>query len=386
MGIFILTSGILIVICLIAEKFSAVRHRHALKHVIHVNGTRGKSAVTRLIAAGLAESGMKTFCKTTGTLPMTIDVSGNEELIVRRGRANISEQISILAKAAKNGAEALVVECMAVDPELQYVCENQILNADIGVITNARVDHLAEQGDNERDVCEALCNTVPKNGMVFTCEENCFELIRRSSEKRGTEAILVKTEEAALPADFETAFPENAALALAVCMAAGVDRDTALRGMKKVKEDPFAASRFRLKNGAVFINGMSANDPESTRTVFERFSGDLKWNKKVIILNCRSDRGYRTNLMAGYIAGAGADEVLLIGKGTHAAERKLKKLGCKNLLICESAGDAELNRYQENTVIYAIGNIAGPGMELMEYIKCSGVEEKIKAGAGKETE
>ena len=35
---------------------------------VHVNGTRGKSSVTRLIAAGLRAGGVRTFAKTTGTM------------------------------------------------------------------------------------------------------------------------------------------------------------------------------------------------------------------------------------------------------------------------------------------------------------------------------
>ena len=72
--------------------------RAKLTHIVHVNGTRGKSTVSRLIEAGLRAGGMKVFCKTTGTDPMTIDVSGHEELIRRRGRANIKEQVRFLYK------------------------------------------------------------------------------------------------------------------------------------------------------------------------------------------------------------------------------------------------------------------------------------------------
>ena len=45
-------------------------HRLYLKRItirIHVNGTRGKSSVTRLIAAGLREGDITTCAKTTGT-------------------------------------------------------------------------------------------------------------------------------------------------------------------------------------------------------------------------------------------------------------------------------------------------------------------------------
>ena len=112
---------------LAAEAFSVARYRHVIKHVIYVNGTRGKSSVTRLIDAGLRAGGWRTYAKTTGTLPMIIDTNGNEKLIRRRGRANIKEQIKILKQAALEKAEVLVIECMAVNPELQYI--SHIVNA-----------------------------------------------------------------------------------------------------------------------------------------------------------------------------------------------------------------------------------------------------------------
>ena len=71
---------------LTAEARRAARDRAALSHIVHVNGTRGKSSVSRLIEAGLRAGGLRVFCKTTGTDPMTIDVSGREEPIRRRGR------------------------------------------------------------------------------------------------------------------------------------------------------------------------------------------------------------------------------------------------------------------------------------------------------------
>ncbi len=61
-------------------------HRRALNRIpirIHVNGTRGKSSVTRLIAAGLRAGGIRTCAKTTGTLPRMIMPDGTEYPVFR---------------------------------------------------------------------------------------------------------------------------------------------------------------------------------------------------------------------------------------------------------------------------------------------------------------
>ena len=105
---------------LLWENRCAAKARRQLAHVIHVNGIRGKSTVSRLIDAGLRAGGLRVFCKTTGTDPMVIGVSGDEEPLVRRGKANIKEQIGILRQAAGQGAQVLVIECMALQPELQF--------------------------------------------------------------------------------------------------------------------------------------------------------------------------------------------------------------------------------------------------------------------------
>jgi len=61
-------------------------HRRRLRRIpirIHVNGTRGKSSVSRLIAAGLRAGGIRTCCKTTGTLPRMILPDGSEYPVFR---------------------------------------------------------------------------------------------------------------------------------------------------------------------------------------------------------------------------------------------------------------------------------------------------------------
>ena len=75
------------------------RHRQNLKRIpirIHVNGTRGKSSVTRLIAAALREAGLVTCAKTTGTLARMILPDAREVPIFRPAGANVIEQARIV--------------------------------------------------------------------------------------------------------------------------------------------------------------------------------------------------------------------------------------------------------------------------------------------------
>ena len=200
-----------ILAALVLERRQVLRARAGLEHVVYVNGIRGKSTVTRLIDAGLRAGGKKVFCKTTGTLPMTIGVDNVERPLFRPGKANIKEQINMLRRAAGAQAQVLVLECMAVDPVLQNVTQHQMLHADVGVITNVRLDHTAEMGETLEEICDSLSNTIPKNGHLFTADERFFPQLKRNGEKIGAQAHL------ALPTGEEPGidFPENLALALA---------------------------------------------------------------------------------------------------------------------------------------------------------------------------
>ena len=74
-----LTLGILLFILIVLGLVESYFHRLSLAQLpirIHVNGSRGKSSVTRLIAAGLRAGGLKILAKTTGTSARIIDENG----------------------------------------------------------------------------------------------------------------------------------------------------------------------------------------------------------------------------------------------------------------------------------------------------------------------
>nr|VFK48845.1 MAG: hypothetical protein BECKTC1821E_GA0114239_11377 [Candidatus Kentron sp. TC] len=68
--------------------------------------------------AALEEAGFHVVAKTTGTLPRII--SGGIEIPVYRleDHSNIIEQLRVFSFAARNHANALVIECMALNPTL----------------------------------------------------------------------------------------------------------------------------------------------------------------------------------------------------------------------------------------------------------------------------
>ena len=212
-----------------AERAALARARRRVRIRVHVNGTRGKSTTTRLIRAALAEGGIVSFGKTTGTAARFIFPDGTEEGVVRRASANIREQISFFRRARRLGAEAVVLECMALKPEFQWFSEHGIIHSTIGVITNARLDHVEEMGRSREEIAATLGNTIPENGVLVTGDRIVATVLAERAFRMGTEIALAAIALSEALREFpETRlwWAEDAGIALEVAKRCGVSEST----------------------------------------------------------------------------------------------------------------------------------------------------------------
>ncbi|MBI5711385.1 MAG: poly-gamma-glutamate synthase PgsB [Candidatus Eisenbacteria bacterium] len=347
---------------------------------VHVNGTRGKSSVTRLIAAGLRSGGVRAFAKTTGTMARIIRPDGLEVDVYRVGSPNIIEQTRIVRRAVEDGAAALVIECMAVTPELQPLVELRLIKSTVGVITNCRADHLDVMGPTVDDVAHALAQTCPVGGHLFTAERERAGILEAVARGRGSAVHVVPpdgvtVEELAGFSYFEHA--ENVALALAVCAHLGVPRAAALAGMHAAAPDPGVLRRYTVRSGdktVEFVNAFAANDPDSTLLIWQRLGLEQRRPgvQRMILANCRPDRLQRSGQIAELVAKRlSADHVVLSGEGTdlvafQALNGGLDRERLSNLggLGAEAVYEHVLALVRHEAVIVGIGNIVGLGEEI----------------------
>jgi poly-gamma-glutamate synthase PgsB/CapB len=364
-----------------------VRHRRSLERLpvrIHVNGTRGKSSVTRLIAAGLRAGGVQTVCKTTGSAARYIHPDGSEEPVQRVGPPNIKEQIAVMRQAVAEGAQALVLECMAVRPDLQAVSEGRVVQSTIGVITNVRPDHLEVMGPTVEGVARALSSTIPRGGRAFTSDATFAPFFREVAAARGS-TLSVSDPGSVTEEDLRgfsyVEHAENVSLALDVCGAVGVPRATALGGMYSVTPDIGALTRVGLRRGDrrfEFVNAFAANDPASTVMIWKRLGfHEADPSGLAVLVNLRGDRMRRSKDLAPLLhRDMTAGRYVLVGDQTRLMTALMVRQGVPRSTIVDLGGVApdricdELFRLAERPLtIVGIGNIGGVGRPLLEQME-----------------
>jgi poly-gamma-glutamate synthase PgsB/CapB len=365
-------------------------HRRNLASIpirIHVNGTRGKSSVVRLLAGALRAQGIRVCAKATGSLPRMIMPDGTEYPIHRAGHANIIEHLRIIGVAAREGAEALVIECMALQPRLQSLSELTMIRSTHGVITNARADHLDVMGPDERDVARALLGSCPERAVLFTAEQEFRGDFEAACADRGTRLVALS------PADFDAVsdremarFPyvehkQNVALALAVARELGVPREVALRGMVAAAPDVGALREYELDffgRRIVVVNGFAANDPVSTEQIWNlTLDAHPEVERRIMVVNCRFDRPDRSRQLGEAVPRwRPADRYLLVGSGTYVFARTAVAAGLHSALLKPLEGMDRAGVFEEivgacgrNTLVMGVGNIGGIGLELVRHFR-----------------
>ena len=384
----VIVLGVLIFVLLLVGIWEYQLHQNVLTNLpnrIHVNGSRGKSSVVRLIAAGLRAGGYRTIAKVTGTSPRIIDLNGNDRIIHRLRSPSIGEQLRLLRTFSKKMPDYIVVECMAVEPEYQWISEHKMLKSNIGVITNVRMDHVDEMGYTMEDITKSLTNTVPMNGKMITTQSSTSKIIKAKSNENNS--IYFEVSGNQINSDIMKEFSylehnENVALALEVCKQAGVKEKTALSGMYNAIPDPGALQIITIpgKNKSnKFINAFAANDPQSTFQIFKLLKVYTKENPITIFLNARSDRRYRTTQMVELVLKKIRPNLFII-RGDNLPNFDLYEHSdnCEIKIFPDSTSPENLSDYFfkfSGKYVMGIGNMVGWGERFIMKMKQNKIDD-----------
>lgn len=356
---------------------------------VHVNGIRGKTSVTRLLAAVLRDSEKKAFGKVTGTNARLINHQGEDTTVTRRGPANVFENVKTIKNHIPEDAHSIVFECMAIKPEYQKFLEEKVINSHVGVITNIREDHMEELGYTLEEIAKSLSGSIPRNGHLVCGESNpkIQEILKEECAKKKT--VFVNALDYKISDNYHKNFPyyehkENMSIGLAVADIYNIPRNQALAAMKTTRPDSgvLEIKEFSVDNNQVtWCNLFAINDRESTIKNFqdlEKLHNKKQQKKVVAILNNRSDRPDRAQQFIDIVKNdLRVDLVVTFGDFEKQALRQLK--GHKEVLPMASVKDLSGKEILQKIIattgsqeimLYGLANIHTPQAEkILKYFE-----------------
>jgi poly-gamma-glutamate synthase PgsB/CapB len=242
-------------------------------------------------------------------------------------------------------------------------------------------------GPSERDVTLALLGTVPVEGKFFTAEHDYSEEFEEVCKDRKSELHVVEPVDVEAVTDKDMSgftyveHKENVALVLKICASLDVPRNVALKGMWRAQRDPGAMSEHEIDffgRKILFVNGFAANDPESSERIWRMaLQAHQDFDRKIMVLSARSDRPDRSKQLGEAIVNwPQADRYVLMGSGVYVLFRTAVATGVDSSKFVYAEGMPTSQIFEEiigisgrSAMVMGIGNIVGPGMELVNYFR-----------------
>lgn len=293
------------------QRYQYNKRLDKIKIRVYVNGIRGKSTVTRLIAGVLREAGYNTVGKTTGSAARVILPNGDETRIIRPSAPTIMELMNIVERNTNQDTEAIVFETMALQPRNQKASQELLVKGNISVITNVREDHQDVMGETLEEIADTMSLTIPYDGTLITAEDRPHLRERLAQNAARRNSTLLYADPAKVTdrdiAGFEyLSFKENVAIGLAVAELLGIPRNIAMRGMWNSRPDIGVVSIQRTQwkgKRIIWAPLFAVNDKESTVISMQALSPLIGEHTTTIgILNNRYDRADRAMRFADIAA------------------------------------------------------------------------------------
>ena len=405
---------------LVYLSLEALHHNRLVRKIPHrlaVTGIRGKSSITRLIAAGLRQSGFRVMAKTTGSRPVIIYPDEHEEEIKRPGKPSILEQKKLVREAAQQKVDYLVSEMMSIQPECLQAESRYLLQPELLAVSNIRPDHLEALGESKEDIALALTAAFRRKITVYIPEEELFPVLKEGAERKRVEISPARKEVSSEQLIDELPYPEfepNIRLALTILRACGLNDEVIAQGLKKVKPDSGCPRMWEksfddLGKKVYLVSLFAANDPQSSLEAMLKIMDRTGWRWRTVygLLCFRRDRGDRTRQWVDFLVEKWREGILanqrsdaqgrlelaglaLEGPGATAAGRYLKKKlkdqpsGPPLFIVQSSSPEAVLRDIlthfssisgekdflpQPGPLVFGLGNIVGFGQEMIDYLE-----------------
>jgi len=332
---------------------------------ILVNGTRGKSTTVRILYQILDRQNYRVYAKTTGNRPEILEPEGYLRLIKRHAPASIAENIRLLRKWGDNKTNAVVLEGMALHPEMQRTLSRFIFKPTHTVITNILVDHQEIMGESLTKNIRVISASIIRDTTLFTTQ--LADDLLRSSGIQTANRVLCK--ERRFAGDFENIpgeiINQSWSIVQSVSENIGWPQQHTIQCFSSIWESVDQYIKWDLSDLPVeFWNLFSMNDIYTTgQFIDHRLAKSGSPVPYVLLLNCRTDRPLRTKYFIGLIEEKYPEaEIWLTGSGRHLALNLLKKRHTEQAVFTgriRQVLNKIRNGFSVKTLLFGIGNFKG---------------------------
>ena len=360
-----LIAFVLFICLIIYGLFEYRNHRKNIEKIplrILVNGTRGKTTVTRLLAYSLMEKGIKTVSRTSGSSLEIIHSDGRVEKIERKRKPRILEMLPFFSLATKEGAEAVVVECMALEEENQRVMRDTLVRPNIVVITNTFIDHVPQMGKTQEETAWCLSRSVPKDAILYTTDNlyDDFGFKVKRVDYSNTNAPISSS----IPIH-----PSSWALSQKVLEDLGINEDIMNIAKDKIPPDIGLLKEIKGKNGSILIPSFSVNDKECMESTIRENKEKYPDKNIAVIFNNRKDREHRIILLKEVLESLDFSlKVFIIGDYPNKVSKYLRRHKIEAYPSSPEEIGEEIKNNIDNLYI-GIGNIKGDGEKLISILR-----------------
>lgn len=374
------------------EEFRAGKRLATIRYRLLCGGIRGKSSLTRLVHAGLRAAGLEALGRVTGEDPLLLLPDGREIPHARRGPANIREVRALLGLKHAERLDAIVIENMAIEPELQGVVARRFVRPTLQLFACDGTDHLETLPADPIERAEALLDGFDPRAPLMVADYAENRILRERATARGLRIAAPAPAPAAAPApapllpddqsdqtdqtdqsdqpDFPLLRPHIAPLA--ECALGALREMDCLTPKTRMAVLKRAAELQKLTvyrlGESVWVDLLTANDPESVRRLIEcvlRMDAANGFVRKAMLFNHRNDRPLRLYAFAPLFCDF---ETLIVG------DRISRSRAAKLSASWTSTPPPELERGRN--LIFLTGNAGGRGKILRARLAAEGKVEQ----------
>jgi hypothetical protein len=242
-----------------AGEAMARRRRRAIQHRVLVGGIRGKTTLVRLVHHGLLAAGVPALGRVTGDEPLHLLPDGTTRPAPRHGPANIRELRATMAEACRTACPVVVVENMAVEPELQSVVARRLVEPTLQLLAADAPDHLDHLPARRPSRAAVIAAALDPRAPVIVIPAPGAEELAAACRRRGLDVRIAPDTGASL----RPHVAPLAAGAVAALARMGHDDPAVANAVHGA-----AATMGRLSvytgDSTRWVDLLSANDPEST--------------------------------------------------------------------------------------------------------------------------